>query len=101
MKSFRWSDIPKALRRKPQGKSLAQRARERESQREELRRDLERFNHAGANMIPEAFTGLESDPAADWLNKHFPGWTHEDWLTVNYLGQPPVEKRWYPRRSES
>jgi hypothetical protein len=92
---MRWSELEKSSKGaggKPRGwKTRATLDKEREQQRQELRRDYEKLKHAGENMIPEDFTGVESDPAADWLDKHFSGWSHDDWLAVNYFGQPPVE----------
>jgi len=88
---MRWSEISKPTRRVKSGKTLTQRAAELEASRNASRNDYAEFMRSASNRIPENFTGVESDPAADWLDKHYPGWTHEDWLSVNYLGQPPVE----------
>jgi hypothetical protein len=44
---MRWSEIPKPTRRVKGGKTLAERAVEREAVREELSRDYENFQQAG------------------------------------------------------
>jgi hypothetical protein len=62
-----WSEIPKPTRRVKSGKTLAQRAAELEASRTDSRNDYAEFLRAASGRIPEHFTGLESDPVADWL----------------------------------